>query len=97
MSDVLKIKVAIGDRLYPLTVKNEEEEEGIRKAAKKINQLVADFTRNYAVSDKQDALAMSALQFASMIEVNKIKVEKTIEQTTQKLDELNELVVRELK
>lgn len=97
MSDVLKIKVAIGDRQYPLTVRNEQEEEGIRKAAKKINQLIADFTRNYAVSDRQDALAMSALHFASMIEVNKINVEKTTEQTTQKLNELNELIVQELK
>ncbi len=97
MSDVLRIKVAIADRLYPLTVRNEEEEEGIRKAAKKINELIADFTRNYAVSDRQDALAMSALHFASMMEVNEINLEKKMEQTTQKLNELNELIVQELK
>ena len=35
MDDKLKIKVTIGDRVYPLTIKSEGEEEGIRKAVKK--------------------------------------------------------------
>lgn len=98
MSDnILKIKVAIADRLYPLTVKNEEEEEGIRKAAKKINNLITEFTRNYAVSDKQDALAMVALHFTSLSEVNTIHLEKETKQTKEKLIELNELLVQNLK
>ena len=30
MSNNLKIKVTIGDRVYPLTIRDEGEEEGIR-------------------------------------------------------------------
>lgn len=97
MSNTLKIKVAIADRLYPLTVKNEAEEEGIRKAAKKINNLIAEFTRNYAVSDKQDALAMAALHFTSLSEVNTISLKKELKQTDEKLSELNELLIQNLK
>lgn len=96
MSNTLKIKVAIADRLYPLNVKNEAEEEGIRKAAKNINNLIAEFTRNYAVSDKQDALAMSALHFASLLEVNAIKEDKELEKTNEKLNELSELLAQKL-
>jgi len=39
MNEKLKIKVTIGDRVYPLTIKSEGEEEGVRKAVKKINDL----------------------------------------------------------
>lgn len=64
----LSIKVNIGGRVYPLTVKSEEE-ENVRKAAKLINDNIKKLEENYAVKDKQDLLAMSALEFASkMIE-----------------------------
>ena len=64
MAEPLKIRVTIAGRVYPVVVRNENEEEGMRKAASKINDLVAKFEKNYAVSDKQDVLAMCALQFA---------------------------------
>ena len=41
MEESLKIKVTIGGRVYPLKVNSEIEEEGMRKAASKINELVA--------------------------------------------------------
>ena len=40
MTNKLRIKVTIGDRVYPLTIRDESEEEGIRAAVKKINDLV---------------------------------------------------------
>lgn len=61
----LSIKVIIANRPYPLTVKNEEEEEAIRKAAKRINDILKDYESKYAVKDKQDLLAMCALEFAT--------------------------------
>ena len=64
----LKVNVVIAGRTYPLSVNNTEEEEGMRKAAKSINELVTKYEQNYAVSDKQDVLAMCALQFASKLE-----------------------------
>lgn len=72
MSEKLRIKVTIGDRVYPLTINNESEEEGIRKAVKKINDLIKKFEENYEVRDKQDVLAMCALQFASLQEVKSV-------------------------
>ncbi len=60
----LSIKVTIANRVYPLTVK-QEEEEAIRLASKAINEMIKDYEQNYAVKDKQDLLAMCALQFAT--------------------------------
>lgn len=75
MAESLKIKVTIAGRVYPIKINNEEEEEGMRKAANKINELVSKFEKNYAVSDKQDVLAMCALQFASLTEIKAISEE----------------------
>ena len=67
MDNTLKIKVNIANRSYPLTIKREEEEK-IRAAVKQINDAVKRFEERYAVQDKQDVLAMCALQLASQIE-----------------------------
>lgn len=64
------IKVSIAGRVYPLTVKNEEEEY-IRKAVKKIDLMVREYEKKYAVKDKQDLLAMCALEYST----DKIKLE----------------------
>ena len=61
--DELSIKVSIGGRTYPLTIQRDEEEI-IRKAAKKVEDTLLQFQQNYAVRDKQDLLAMVALQMA---------------------------------
>ncbi|MFB1021836.1 MAG: cell division protein ZapA [Vicingaceae bacterium] len=66
----LSIKVNIAGRMYPLTVQ-QTEEENIRKAVKAIDEMVRDYEQNYAVKDKQDLLAMVALQYATQsIELN---------------------------
>lgn len=67
MDEKLKIKISIADRVYPLTVKMSQE-EGMRSASKKIDVMIKQFEENYAVRDKQDVLAMCALQFASQVE-----------------------------
>jgi len=64
LEEKLKIKLSIADRVYPLTIRPEQE-EGLRKAARNIDVLAKQYERNYAVRDKQDVLAMCALQFAS--------------------------------
>jgi len=63
MSD-LSIKINIANRVYPLTVKTEEE-EGIRKTAKMINERIKEYENDYAVKDKQDLLAMCALEYGT--------------------------------
>ena len=56
-----KIKLNIGNRIYPLNV-NTEQEELLRKAAKEINDMITKYEKSYAVKDKQDSLAMCALE-----------------------------------
>lgn len=61
----LSIKVTIGNRVYPLTI-SPEEEENIRKAAKLVNENIKELENSYAVRDRQDLLAMTALYFANV-------------------------------
>ena len=88
----LKINLVIAGRTYPLSVNNTREEEGMRKAATKINDLIARYEQNYAVSDKQDVLAMCALQFASKLEIADINKEATDTEAFDKIKELTKLV-----
>jgi cell division protein ZapA len=62
----LSIKVQIAGRTYPLTI-NRDEEEGIRKVAKQIDENIERLASSYAVKDKQDLLAMTALQYGSKL------------------------------
>jgi cell division protein ZapA len=95
MSEKLKIKISIADRVYPLTV-DPSQEEGLRSASKKIDGMIKQFEQSYAVRDKQDVLAMCALQFASQVEQRQID-KSTIEETTKmKLEKLNEVLTEYL-
>ena len=64
--DTIRIKVAIGGRTYPLTIPRNEEEQ-VRKAVALLQTTVGRFEERYAVGDKQDALAMAALQMANQV------------------------------
>ncbi len=88
----LKINIVIAGRNYPLTVSSVKEEEGMRKAAKSINKLISLFEQNYAVSDKQDVLAMCALQFASKLEITSLQKNSTNKEVLDKIKSLTELV-----
>ncbi len=58
------IQVTIAGRTYPLTVA-EGEAMRVREAAGKIDELVQRFQKDYGVSDRQDLIAMAALQLLS--------------------------------
>ena len=88
----LKINLVIAGRTYPLSVKNINEEEGMRKAANAINKLISMYEQNYAVSDKQDVLAMAALQFAAKLEILSLDKTDNKKEEIQKLKELTNLV-----
>lgn len=88
----LKINIVIAGRTYPLSVNNAHEEEGMRKAAANINSLIAKYEENYAVSDKQDVLAMCALQFASKLELANLGNHQEQEEALQKLSALSTLI-----
>ncbi len=91
MDEKLKIKISIADRVYPLTV-DFAQEEGMRSASKKIDLMIKQFEENYAVRDKQDVLAMCALQFASQLEQKKIDTSSDGEAAIERLTKINELL-----
>jgi len=88
MNEKLKIKISIADRVYPLTV-IPSQEEGLRSASKKIDTMIKQFEENYAVRDKQDVLAMCALQFASQVEQKQIDNAIDGEETIERLNKIN--------
>lgn len=95
MSDKLKIKISIADRVYPLTI-HSSQEEGLRKAAKKIEGMIKQFEQSYAVRDKQDVLAMCALQFAAQTEQKILDNSSEVETAEEKLRALNDLLQEHL-
>ncbi len=91
MSEKLKIKISIADRVYPLTI-DPRQEEGLRKAAKSIEKLLKQFEESYAVRDKQDVLAMCALQFASKVEQESLDTKEDDILVTEKLVAMQQLL-----
>ena len=91
MSEKLKIKLSIANRVYPLTIESSQE-EGLRKAAKNIEAMIKQFEQSYSVRDKQDVLALCALQFASQVEQKSIDKANVSEHVEEKLNALNELL-----
>jgi cell division protein ZapA len=91
MDEKLKIKISIADRVYPLTV-DFSQEEGLRSASKKIDTMMKQFEENYAVRDKQDVLAMCALQFASQVEQKKVNNAIDGTESITRLKKLNALL-----
>ncbi|MCX6269999.1 MAG: cell division protein ZapA, partial [Bacteroidetes bacterium] len=64
MEDELSISVLIADRPYRLTI-GKNEEEIVKKAVAVIEQKIREYSGNYAFKDRQDLLAMVALQFTT--------------------------------
>ncbi|ABQ03159.1 MULTISPECIES: cell division protein ZapA [Flavobacterium] len=91
MDGKLRIKISIADRVYPLTVEPAQE-EGLRSASKKIDAMIKQFEESYAVRDKQDVLAMCALQFASQVEQKQIDNAIDGEETIERIKRLNSLL-----
>ena len=60
MSDV-SIRIELAGGAYPLTV-SPEEEGRIRQAVEEINESIARLKAQYPMTDKQDLLAMAALE-----------------------------------
>ena len=95
MAEPLKIKVSIAERDYPLTI-SPEQEEGLRAASKKIDEMIKRFEQNYAVRDKQDVLAMCALQLATQLEQRKIDTSEGKEELLNRLQSLDKLLEKQL-
>lgn len=88
MSEKLNIKISIADRVYPLTIESSQE-EALRSASKKIDTMIKQFEQSYAVRDKQDVLAMCALQFAAQVEQKQISISQDNEINLKRLVNLD--------
>jgi cell division protein ZapA (FtsZ GTPase activity inhibitor) len=58
----LSISITVADRPYKLMIEKEQEEV-FRKAAKVIDKRIKEYSGSYAFKDKQDLLAMIALEY----------------------------------
>lgn len=86
------IHVNIADRSYPINISNEEEEEKIRKFAKRINDIITLYKQKYSADkkDNQDFLAMTSLHLITKLA--ELEQNKDMDRILTKLEELdNEL------
>jgi cell division protein ZapA len=91
MNELLKIKLTIANRVYPLSVAPEQE-SSLRASAKKIEATIQQLEKNYAVRDKQDVLAMCSLQYAAQVEQSKNNPQTTVTVEEDKIQELIGLI-----
>ena len=91
MSNLIKIKLTIANRVYPLSVAPEQE-ESLRESAKKIEATIKQFEKSYAVRDKQDVLAMCSLQYAAQLQKFNNQNNSSSTVSENKLEELIDMI-----
>lgn len=82
------LKVLIAGRTYQLSVPKEQEPL-VLQAAKLINEKVKEFEVNYSVRDKQDLLAMSALNLLTNPQTNTPKTNSSSTNDDELISQLN--------
>lgn len=90
----LSISIMIADRAYKLLI-DKEQEETVRNAAKMIDKKIKEYSSSYAYKDKQDLIAMVALEFSTgllqkekMISERKTDADHTLLELEKTLDEV---------
>lgn len=85
--DEISITVVIADRSYKLKIERNEE-EALRKAAKVIEEQMEKYASYFQYKDKQDLLAMVALQYST----STINLEEQLSyRDNEMLDKLNDI------
>jgi len=92
----LSISLPIADRSYRLAI-DTENEELFRKAAKLIDKRIKDYSGSYAYKDKQDLLAMVALEYATGYLKNDLLLSENESQWRTKLLEIDQALDEQLK
>jgi cell division protein ZapA len=72
----LSIKLRVAEREYPMRV-SAEEEERIRKAGREINERITRYKERFQIDDRQDLLAMVAVDIC----VDRLRQESQREET----------------
>lgn len=84
----LSISIMIADRPYKLMI-DKEKEELVRRAAKLIEKRIKEYSGNYAYKDKQDLVAMAALEFTTSYLQNEKEVSESETGLSRKLSEMD--------
>ena len=84
----LAISLNIADRPYRLVV-NKDHEELFRKATRLIEKRLKEYSLNYAYKDKQDLLAMVALEYATSFLQDEDMLKQQEGQWKEKLKEVD--------
>ena len=91
----LSISILVADRSYKLVIEKDYEEL-FRKAAKLIENRIKTYSNNYAYKDKQDLLAMVAIDNAiSLLQLER-KNSETESFLDKKMIELDEVLTESL-
>ena len=91
----LAISLNIADRPYRLVVEKDQEEL-FRKATRLIEKRIKDYSVNYAYKDKQDLLAMVALEYATSFLQNEELLKQQEGQWKTKLKEVDQVLAEYL-
>jgi cell division protein ZapA len=95
MGELLSVKVSIANRNYPLRITHEEQDKVLR-AAENINKRIKELEEVYAVKDKQDLLAMCALQFASEALGARLHTGESEKEVMEHISSMNSMIDRYL-
>ncbi len=90
-NNTLSIKLQIAGRIYPLTI-HAHEEENIRKAATLLNERVKKYEETFSVKDRQDLLAMCALEQGVQLIQKTTELQNKDRQISEKLESLHTLL-----
>jgi cell division protein ZapA (FtsZ GTPase activity inhibitor) len=84
----LSISISVADRPYKLVI-DDEHEELFRRAAKLIENRIKDYSGSYAYKDKQDLLAMVALEYTTSYLQNEQKTSESDHSISLKLTNID--------
>ncbi|HRY32848.1 MAG TPA: cell division protein ZapA [Bacteroidales bacterium] len=88
MEEEISISVTIAERPYRLRI-SRAEETNVRKAVALIEQRIREYSGNYAFKDRQDLLAMVALQYTtSFLNADNRSGREEIHERLKQLDSL---------
>ncbi len=91
----LSIKIKIGNREYPMKVAAHEEAR-IREAGKKINERLRSYQEQFGIDDKQDLLAMVAIDSYVQRAQSSEEHQSTDDTAMAQIEKLNQLISAEL-
>jgi cell division protein ZapA len=96
VSENISINVTIGDRMYPLKIRAEDQPL-VKKAEQLINQKYSDFQLRFSGQEKLDYLAMSALM--NVVDLMKGQSESEMDAAVikEKLLEASQLIAEGLR